>query len=393
MEGSVRKRGKKWYYSFDLGTIDGKRKRIERVGGNTKKEALESLRKALLEIDSTGTYKDETNISFSEFMDTYMEQYVKINCKYTTQKNYENMIENHLRKDLGFYKLKSISPSILQKYFNDKQKEGYSEGFLRNFKGLLSGMFKYAVYPCQYLKENPTQYIKIPKYDIKTKEKKVKTITVEQFEEIIHYLSTSKRQKYNCIEFMIAFHTGLRSSEVCGLTWDNIDFENKTLTVDKTLVSKKGAICELQSPKTTTSYRTIAIGDTLITILRKVKKAQLENRLKYGTFYNNNDEIDFSEYEYSKAAGFVCREENGKCITTNKIKRLSQTIEEKLNFDFSFHMLRHTHATLLIEAGANMKDVQERLGHSDLSTTMNTYAHVTEKTKRNTVDIFENALN
>lgn len=89
------------------------------------------------------------------------------------------------------------------------------------------------------------------------------------------------------------------------------------------------------------------------------------------------------------SSSFVCTKENGDQITTDSIKYLSRVVNYELAIKFNFHSFRHTHATMLIEAGANMKDVQQRLGHSKLATTMDTYAHVTTKMSKNTVDIFE----
>ena len=138
MEGSVRKRGKKWYYYFDIGNVNGKRKRIERVGGNTKKEALESLRKALSEFDGTGNYIEESKMIFADYLDFWLENYVKVNCKYLTHRNYSNVVNVHLKPKLGLYKLKSITPAILQNYLNDMQKEGYAKRTVDDHKGMLS---------------------------------------------------------------------------------------------------------------------------------------------------------------------------------------------------------------------------------------------------------------
>ena len=88
----------------------------------------------------------------------------------------------------------------------------------------------------------------------------------------------------------------------------------------------------------------------------------------------------------------LCRKDDGEILTNQTLKYLAKKVKTQLNINFNFHMLRHTHATILIENGAIMKDVQERLGHTDIRITMNTYAHVTKKMKKQTVDIFENAI-
>lgn len=101
-------------------------------------------------------------------------------------------------------------------------------------------------------------------------------------------------------------------------------------------------------------------------------------KLKYGQWYNNSN--------------FVCTKENGNPMNTNTIKILSRKINTELNINFNFHSLRHSHATMLLEAGANIKDIQKRLGHSTLSTTMDTYSHVTEKMENETVNLLESIL-
>lgn len=376
MQGGVRKRGKKWYYYFDAGTVNGKRKKIERVGGDTKAEALKALREALNEFEKAGTIIDESNISVADYFDYWFDNYVKVNCKYHTQEYYKQIIEKHIKPNLGIYKLKSISPATLQEFINSKYINGYSKNSLKNFMGVLSKGLRMAVYPYQFIKENPMQYVQLPKIKEKQKDKKdLKIITIEEFNKIIERFPEGSSFYILC---QIAFHTGMRAGEVCGLTWDCVDLKEKVIKVEKTLIGKGKGIWELTSPKTKSSYRTIAIGDTLVNILKKHKKSQIENKLRYGTYY--------------KDSNFVCTKENGELVTTDSLKYLSRVVNYELGIDFNFHSFRHTHATMLLEAGANIKDIQERLGHSRLSTTMDTYSHVTKKMKLDTVNILENII-
>ena len=118
MKVTVRKRGKKWYYYFDLGVVDGKRKRVERVGGNTKKEAEKALREAMSEFDDTGTYVDESDMTFSDYLDYWYENYVELNCKDSTKRNYKSRIEIHIKPGLGSNRM----CNLLQDFFNNKFK-------------------------------------------------------------------------------------------------------------------------------------------------------------------------------------------------------------------------------------------------------------------------------
>ncbi|HBF8940653.1 TPA: Arm DNA-binding domain-containing protein, partial [Clostridioides difficile] len=176
MKGGVRKRGKKWYYYFDAGIVDGKRKKVERVGGNTKKEAEKSLRDAINEYENAGIVFDETNMSLSDYLNFWYKEYVLLNCKYNTQESYRNLIENHIEPRLGKCKLKSINPAIIQEFLNNKSKETYTQngeekhytkGVLKAIYVVLNAALKSAVYPYKLIKENPVQYASIPKNVLK----------------------------------------------------------------------------------------------------------------------------------------------------------------------------------------------------------------------------------
>lgn len=376
MQGGVRKKGSTWYYYFEAGKVNGKRKKIERKGGSTKKEALEALRKAIIEFENTGNYIQESNISVSDYFDYWFKEYVMLNCKFNTQDYYKRIINNHIKKDLGMYRLKQVTPSILQEFINLKFRNGLSKSSLSNMRGILTKSFRMAVYPYQFIKSNPAEYIQLPKYDeIKKDAIKLKIITIDEFERILKRFPEGSTFY---IPLQIAFHTGMRAGEVCGLTWDCVDFSNNTIRVEKQLLSKGKGIHELASPKTATSNRTIAIGKTLVDILKKHKINQSKHRLEYGELYKNSN--------------FVCTKENGDCVTTDSIKYLSRVINYELGINFKFHSLRHTHATMLLESGAIPKDIQERLGHSKLATTSDTYSHVTNKMRSETVTIFEKII-
>ncbi|HBG8547956.1 TPA: site-specific integrase [Clostridioides difficile] len=376
MKGGVRKRGKKWYYYFELAIVEGKRKKIERVGGDTKKEAQTALRIALSEYEDCGNVFDENNISVSDFLDFWYKEYVMLNCKFQTQNNYKRAIENHIKPNLGRYKLKLITPLIIQKFLNDKSKENYSSGTIRVIKGVLNNSFKMAVYPYKFIKENPMFYTKVPKNAIENKENnKLKIITLDEFNTIIKKYN---KEHYMNIVLNIGFSTGMRAGEVLGLRWEDIDLKNKIIKVRHTLIDKGNGIFELTTPKTDSSVRDIQIGDSLIKSLKEKKIEQKELKLKYGQWYFDSD--------------WVCTKKNGSQITLHSLKNISRTINRDLGIDFNFHSLRHTHATMLLEAGANIKDIQKRLGHNKIATTMDTYSHVTNKMKTETVNIFEGII-
>lgn len=378
MKGYVRKKGNRWYYSFDIAAEDGNRKRIERAGGDTKEEAQNALRNALNEYESAGTLISETSMSVKEYLDYWFNDYVMKNLKYNTQENYRTIIHKHINPYIGTYRLRTISPASIQKVIDENFDKGLSKQTLSIIKTVLTGAFKRAVYPYQFKKQDPTRYITMPKYDQRNQKTKndLKIITIKGFKKIQEVVPKSSPFY---IPMMIAFYTGLRRSEVLGLTWDNIDFDEQTLTVEKAIVMRK-KMWEIGTLKTQASYRTIDIGNQLIAILKAHKEHQESNKEFYGKHY--------TIYEQE----FVCTKENGKLTTPHSIKHYQDKAKRESGVDFSFHSFRHTHATLLLENGAKAKAIQERLGHSRIGTTMDTYSHLTKKTKKETVEIFENLL-
>ena len=375
MKGSVRKRGNSWSYCFDLGMIDGKRKRQEKGGFRTKKDAQNALRDAMTEYEQCGSIFKPNEISISDYFDYWFDAYVLTNCKPSTQNYYRRIIDNHIVPHFKNYKLRQLTSDALQQFLNLKKRNGLSKNSISNFYGVLSGALKYAVYPAKFIKDNPMTFVSMPKFNIVNKDSNnLKLITLNDFERIINRFPFGSNFH---IPLQIGFNTGMRGGEIAALTWNDIDLINRTIHVKHTLVhgekGKKNFV--LGTPKTPSSYRIIHIGESLINLLIKHKEYQNKNRETYGQWYNDSD--------------FICTKENGEQITIDSYKYLSRVVNYELGIRFSMHSLRHTHATLLLEKGANIKDIQRRLGHSKLSTTMDTYSHVTENMRNSTVSIFE----
>lgn len=229
-------------------------------------------------------------------------------------------------------------------------------------------------------------------------------------------------KKNHCVyyAFLTAYYTGLRVSEVFGLTWDDIDLENKKLTVNKNILKKNQAgathgrhisgkattMWFFGTCKTKSSYRTIDIGDTLVNAIKEYKKEQEENKLEYGDYYmkhyakivkntyTNQDETKiinaYKEIEVAlPEVNLVFVKNNGVFEGTDSCKSPFKVIHYELGINCRFHDFRDTHATRLIEAGADVKAVSKKLGHSTIRTTYEIYVRVTEKMKNDAVDKFE----
>jgi len=369
---TVRKRGNKWYYSFELAKVDGKRKRVERVGGNTKKEAQEAERRAHAEYENSGHLFEPSKLSYSDYLDYWHANYVMTNCKYSTQRSYREIIEKHIKPVLGHYMIKTIKPAALQEFLNSKKTKGYSKNYIGNLFGVLSGSLKYAVYPCEFLKKSPMEHVGMPKMPARDSRENMKIITVDEFNRLItRYPEGSTFY----VPLNIGFYTGMRVGEVCALQWDDINLTEGTISITKTMIELPKGQYELTTPKTQSSIRSIKIGPSLIKILKKHKTTQKKNKLEYGEHYNVND--------------FVCTKENGLPTRMSSMRYLNRVANFEMGINFSFHSLRHTHVTLLLEAGANFKHIQKRLGHAKLATTMDIYSHVTDNMITETVELFE----
>ena len=416
MQGGVRKRGTTWSYYFDLGKIDGKRKKKEKGGFRTKKEAEQALTAAMNEYNNGGTVFEPTDITVSDYLDQWYDLHCKLNLKYNTQVGYLQIIENHLKPTFGIYKLKAINSTILQEYANSLKLNGYSKSHIVGILTVFQSALDYAIEPLHYISQNPMKPVKFPKVERKPKERII--LTLDEWQRIIDRFRDTRYY----IPLMIGFYAGLRISEAFALTWDDIDFENKTLTVNKQIVKrnfgadvrkvveKKGKK-ELRSswyfttPKTPASVRTVPFGETLYQALKKEKAEQLKNEMKYGEYYTihvkkietdekGNDMIRVVPIQKCvesplQRIRLVCVDENGQYTSTDSFKYCSRVIHHEMHLAFDYHSLRHTHATLLIESGADVKNVQTRLGHTNIETTLQTYVHDTEKMAERSVDLFE----
>ena len=417
MKGSVRKRGKTWSYCFDMGTIDGKRQRKEKGGFDTKKEAEAALSAAITEYNNSGQLFTPSEITVSDYLDLWFQQYVKMNLKYNTQTDYEIIIRCHLKPAFGKYRLIALSPATVQEYINGLKLKGFARATVVNILCVLSGSLNYAIEPLKYIQYNPCDRVKMPKYE-NTKQEQNVFIPPEDMQKVFDRFPESSPFY---IPTMIGYHTGLRISECFGLTWDDIDLDNQTITVNHQILKrnienvgtgersrKKTSLWYFESVKTPSSNRVVTFDGILADKLEEARRQKKVNRLKYGSNFTEhylqpekNEKGDMIRRVLPvprfirvdlPAADLVCTKADGSILSPDSYKYVCRVVHRELHMPFNFHSLRHTHATMLIAAGANIKDVQERLGHADIETTMNKYVHNTEDIKKATADLFEQII-
>ena len=233
-----------------------------------------------------------------------------------------------------------------------------------------------------------------------------KTITHEQFQKITEYLK--KKKNASLLAIQISYYAGLRIGEVAGLSWNDVNLEEQHLTIRRSL-NRNSTRHKLELGATKSNkVRIVDFGDTLAEILRKAKKEQLKQRLQYGELYKRNyykevkekNRIHYELYssdgtqevpEDYKEISLVCVRKDGMYLGTDALSNMCSSIAKHVEGleHFHFHLLRHTFTSNLLASGAPPKDVQELLGHSAVSTTMNIYAHATREAKRNSVRLLD----
>lgn len=411
-----------WEYRFEGAKVDGKRKHISKAGFRTKKEAEVAGTKAMAEYNNAGLHFEPTEVSVSDYLDYWIDNYCKMNVADSTMVSYRNIINNHLKPRIGHYKLKALNTLILQEMINDIYvNRGFTKSFMKNILKVTKGSMKYAFVTARLISTNPAEYVTLPNMSSDSDPEEVIILTKSETNRILERFKNSPATYYG---LLTAYYTGMRVSEVYGLTWERVDLENKKITVEEIVkkIEKEGKVSEggvkrgirgksttkwyLGSCKTTSSYRTIDIGDTLVNALKEYKAWQERNEEEYGDLYTRHylkDEVTEANRKVKRIipmtefgveiplerAHLVFIKENGEFRGSDTVKYPSKVVNFELGIHFNFHAMRHTHATMLIEAGVPIKAVAERLGHANVRTTLETYVHVTDKMRSEAVDKFE----
>jgi integrase len=367
---SFRKRGDKWEYRIKYSDpATGKQREKSKGGFRTKKEAqIEAAEVEKQLYLGKHNIVNNKEMLVKHWLIKWLEVY-GAQCEpgtFITRKNYT---ENQLIPHLGNYKLNQLTKIEYQKFINTMLKD-YARRTVQTIHSIFCTAINKAVDE-ELLTHNKFRNISFKKdNDIDIKDN---FLTKEQVDIFLKAAKTSKPHHYMFVSLII--RTGLRKGEAIALTWEDIDFENKTLRVTKSR-GKNG----LKAPKTKSSIRTIAIDNTLISELKNFRTWQKKNKMKYGPAYIDSNNL------LTNADGSPLSE-----FGTNKIV---DSILKKTNLHhISPHGLRHTHAIMLLESGADIKTVSDRLGHSSINMTANVYLHITKKHEETSILKLESYLN
>lgn len=363
MKGHIRQRSKgSWTIWVDLGRDPetGKRKQQTLTVRGSKKDAERELRAALTRIES-GAHVKPAKMTVGEYLGRWLRDYVATNTAPSTADGYSDMVKAHLIPALGSLPLTALQPSHIQAYYGRMLESGRRDGkgglsaqTVKHHHRVLYEALKHAV-KHGLLIRNVTEAVDPPRPDSK------EMITLDMDD--VHTLLDAAHDTPYYMLFYTALYTGLRRSELLGLRWKDVDLDLATLSVVQTLhyVSGKGYI--FREPKTKRSRRLVDLSPSLAVLLREHRaNHELEKKLLGRSVIP--DDLVFSYPD-------------GTPLPPNSITKAFHKLVKALGMPgMRLHDLRHTHATLMLRQGVHPKVVSERLGHSSVAITLDTYSHV-----------------
>jgi len=376
MRGHVRKRGKKWCVIVYLGRDEkGRPKQKWYSGFDSKKEAETAVVGIVHDINH-GTYVEPVKITLGAFLLNWLESYARVNVSAKTCSRYEEIIKKHLIPSLGHIPIQKLHPVNIQNYYAEKLKNGKIRGegglaprSVLHQHRLLRAALQHAV-KWMLIVRNPADAVSPPRPDYK----EMKTLNAK---ETVTLLQKARNSRVY-IPVLLAVTTGMRRGEIIALQWKDVDLDKETITVRRTLERIKGGY-QFKHPKTRKSRRQISLTPSAAAELRAHKQKQNEDKLHLGAAYNDQD--------------LVCAWPDGTLVKPDFVSREFKKILQKIGLPIvRFHDLRHSHATLMMIQGVHPKIVSERLGHSTIRITMDTYSHVVPGLQKEAASQFDAAL-
>jgi integrase len=363
--GTIRQRPDgRWEARCTVGTNPGTGKAIRKsVYGSSQQDVRKKMNAITVAIDN-GEYKEPSKLTTEDWLKIWIKEYT-INLKPLTLRSYQSHIDNHITPTLGKVKISALAPHHIQKFYNGLNAD-YSAKTIKNIHGVLHKCLEQAT-RLGYIKTNPADFCKLPKV-VKAKITPMDKTIVPAFLEAI------KGHQFENV-FIVDIFTGLRQSEIIGLTWDCVNFEAGTIYIYRQYQRLIGSYqwATLKNGKT----RLIKPAKLVMDTLKAEKIKQAKNRLKAGTAWENTE-------------NFIFTNEIGEYVKHPTLLKHYKKVVARIGYpELRFHDLRHAFAVLSLQAGDDIKTVQENLGHHSASFTMDTYAHVTDAMRKESSDKME----
>ena len=324
--------------------------------------------------------KKEKAVTLGSWLDQWIGNIQKT-VKPKTLERYKSLINVNIKPyALSDEVLTATTANSLQKHFNEllehggASKQGLSPRSVNATRRLLIGAMDSAILE-GLIQMNVAKFSK----PIKAEQPQLMTLTHEQGKTLIK--TALQRSRFCWAIIVLGLGTGMRIGEIFGLEWKNVDLDKKSLTVERTVVTTKSGVLVQDGGKTKTSRRTILLPDNVCYMLKRLKLWQKVRDIRLGTHYST------SPWVLSNPKG------NPRSPSSFSGHDFKQLLDEAgISRKFRIHDMRHTHATWLLESGVNIKAVSERLGHSSIRITLDTYAHVGQSMQEEAVKALNKLL-
>lgn len=340
-------------------TIDGKRRSFY---GERQADALKAMRAAQKSGDD-GTYFEPKKVQLSQWLDLWLEEYIKPSSKPLTYTTYQSRIETHIKPALGRIKLTALNATHIQAFYNDllRGKQLHPKT-IKNIHGILHKALDQAL-KLRYIGLNAADACTLPRVE----KKEIRPLSEG---EIAAFLEVIQEDPLRDL-FTVALFTGMREGEICGLPWSAVDFRKGTITVKQQLCKEKiKGGKHYVAPTKNDKSRTLTPAPFVLEILRRIKREQLGAALALGDAWANEFDLVFTD----NAGHYV--------VPQTALKHFKAAAYKIDRPDARFHDLRHTYAVTALQEGDDVKTVQQNLGHATASFTLDVYGHVSEKMKK-----------
>lgn len=367
----IKKNGEEaWYFKAYLGVDPVTKKKKYTTKRNFKSPKAARLAAARLELDvEKNGIPIKSKSTFKEVAELWLANY-KNTVKASTYSRTKIIFNKHIYPKFENLNISKINTIYCQKVLNEWSKSGSSKQFPL-FLNYMSKVFKYGI-SIGVATENPILNVIVPKnLEDGSQEKKLKHYTKEQLQQFLNEVEKEEIEYLRIRDYalfrLLAF-SGCRIGEVLALTWDDVDLSTNEMKITKT-VTKSDVYYISETPKTKKSNRSFFLDQKTISTLKRWKLEQKKHLFKLG---------------FSNPSRIFTNDENNFTINQAVTDRYNRYRERTDLPNIGLHGFRHTHASMLYNAGSDHKEVQERLGHSNIMTTMNTYTHLTEDKKEET---------
>lgn len=375
---SFRKRGSTWQYRIKhKDPLTHEQIEVSKGGFKTKKEAQLAARQEELRLNSDLEI-NRGDVLLKHYLKDWLTEYKQGTVRKNTYILHERNVKTKILPYFKDIKLKDIKPLRYQKFINHLAEQGYSKRTIEIIHGTMFNALSTAVKPLKKLEENPCEGVTIPKIP-----KKKEKLAYINSDDISFFLKIARQDNYlYYIFFKTLLETGMRKGEAAALQRKDIDLKNNYIHINKSLdFQVKEGEERFGETKTYESERRIKISNSLAKELTAHMKYLNDNRIVFNEVYEHELDLVF------------CREDGKPLPKSTLFNALNRILKKSGLNKIPIHGLRHTHAVLLLESGATMKFVQERLGHKNITITSDVYSHISEKLENSSVDGYEEYMN